>query len=90
MQAASFADAAVGGWQRKWPHYCRICGGWGGHTFYESHGLPGPAERLFDPCETVPSVETCHRCWCEGLDEEGNGPCKFCGWNYDDGLPEQV
>jgi len=73
-------------WRRKWPNACKVCHGWGGGTFYETHGLPGPAERITDACDSL--AETmCHRCGEHGLTEDSDGPCSFCGWNYNDGEP---
>ena len=41
-----------------------------------------------EPCEAL-EIGVCHRCGKPGLDAEtGEGPCKYCGWDYDDGLPE--
>jgi hypothetical protein len=75
----------------KWPNACKKCGGWGAHVFYESHGLPGIAEQLSDPCDdcTANDPVKCARCGAENtLSPDGDGPCKACGWNYDDGAPE--
>jgi len=80
-------------WKAKWPNYCRDCDGWGGSTFYESHGLPGPAERLIEPCECVMAEtdgpQKCPRCGELSLDNDGSGPCNNCTWDYDDGLIEE-
>lgn len=71
-------------WEAKWPAHCKDCGGWGGSTHYEMHGFNyGPGEQIFDVCE---ATTHCHRCGQDGLDDDLDGPCKFCGWNYDDGL----
>ena len=78
--------AAEAAWAEKWPNHCTNCGGWGGFSTPASYDGPGD----FDPCEPgedVP-IEKCHRCGELGLDEDGNGPCKKCGWNYDDGIPQ--
>lgn len=75
-------------WIAKWPGYCKKCLGWGGGTFYEHHDEGGP-EQLLDPCDREPYT-TCHRCGVPGtLSVDGEGPCKNCGWNYDDGLLEE-
>lgn len=72
-------------WRNRWPLHCRACDGWGGRTFLQSHG-PGPSEQLFDICGATEDIAMCHRCGVTGLDEDGNGPCTACGWNYDDGV----
>jgi hypothetical protein len=77
-------------WREKWPQHCKACHGWGGSSYTQSHpyGMGSAHETLFDPCEATERPETCHRCGLDGLDADGNGPCKHCGWNYDDGDPE--
>lgn len=79
----------AGEWHAKWPHACAHCKGWGLFYFTESHGFKhGPSEVLSDPCDALPPT-TCHRCGApDALGEDGEGPCKSCGWNYDDGQPE--
>lgn len=75
-------------WIEKWPLHCRACGGHGGSTHTEMHGFRyGAGEQIFDVCEELPA-EQCHRCGEHGLTEDGEGPCKSCGWNFDDGIPE--
>lgn len=76
-------------WLDKWPNHCPKCKGWGGKTFYEAHpyGSTTADEPMFDVCEELDDIHTCHRCGKDGLDEDGNGPCNFCGWDFDDGLP---
>lgn len=75
-------------WAAKWPHHCKKCNGWGGSSFTEMHGFThGSGEVLFDVCDDgEPTL--CHRCGAHGMQEDGTGPCKECGWNYDDGMPE--
>lgn len=75
-------------WAAKWPNHCTKCNGWGGFWFEERHGFShGAGEMLCDPCDAgEPTM--CHRCGEHGMDEDGNGPCKKCGWNCDDGMPE--
>src|SRR6185295_15546488 len=77
-------------WKAKWPRHCTLCGGWGGKTFYQSHG-PGPSEQMFDLCvhDQDEDFSLCHRCGENGLTEDGEGPCKSCGWDFDDGIPEE-
>jgi len=81
---------AAATWRARWPNHCKACGGWGGTTFNQTHpyGSTTTQEQIHDPCEATASVETCHRCGHDGLDADGNGPCKHCGWNYDDGEPQ--
>lgn len=75
-------------WKQKWPNYCVHCNGWGGSSYTEMHGFNyGSGETFCDPCEHL-ELTICHRCGEHGLTEDGGGPCKHCGWNYDDGLPE--
>jgi hypothetical protein len=75
-------------WRARWPKHCTKCGGWGGFTFYESHGMPGPGEQMFDECCAHDDLRTCHRCSELGLQEDGSGACSHCGWVYgEDGDP---
>ena len=76
-------------WQQAWPNHCKACGGWGGANINQSHpyGSGTATETLFDPCGAIENPATCHRCGQDGLSEDGEGPCKYCGWNYDDGDP---
>jgi hypothetical protein len=73
--------------QSKWPNYCRACGGWGGATDYQSvpWGSTTASTPIFEVCDALPETQ-CHRCGQHGLGEGGDGPCKVCGWDYDDGL----
>jgi hypothetical protein len=75
--------------RKKWPNHCTKCGGWGMHEFVEMHGFNhGCGEHMADPCECTEEGK-CARCGKENaLGEECEGPCKFCGWNYDDGLAQ--
>jgi hypothetical protein len=77
-------------WCTTWPNHCKVCGGWGTFTFYESHGFRcGGREQLTDLCERMPSERHCHRCAAaDALADDGAGPCSACGWNYDDGRAE--
>lgn len=77
-------------WTEKWPNYCRDCGGWGGFTIPGVYS--GPPERCypedFDLCNALPE-DRCHRCSGELQAQKDGvqpGPCKTCGWNFDDGL----
>lgn len=82
------AEAAA--WKAKWPGHCAACGGWGGSTFQQSHpyGMGSASETLFEPCDALPETQ-CHRCGEHGMQEGDDGPCIFCGWNADDGSPDQ-
>jgi hypothetical protein len=76
-------------WRAQWPNHCRACGGWGGHNYPAtgpSYSCGGEPEG-FDLCEELNDYQ-CHRCGAFGaLDDDRNGPCNKCGWNYDDGVP---
>ncbi len=84
-------DMRAATWRAMWPNHCKACAGWGGATFFQSHpyGMGSAQEQMFDPCEAPSSAAICHRCGEAGLTEDGEGPCKACGWNYDDGEPQQ-
>jgi hypothetical protein len=89
--AAQIALAAVE-WKAKWPNHCPACGGWGGITFHQSHpyGMGSASEQLFDECQAIENPTTCHRCGEDGLNEDGEGPCKACGWDFDDGVVQSI
>lgn len=76
-------------WREKWPNFCKSCRGWGGSVFYQSHpyGSTSAQEPLLELCDAIADPSICHRCQNAGLDEDGEGPCKACGWSYDDGEP---
>jgi hypothetical protein len=41
-----------------------------------------------DPCRECTEECICPRCGSrDALDEDGNGPCQVCGFNFDDGCP---
>lgn len=91
IEAQAKSDADNQEFTRRWPAFCRKCGGWGGSSYQESHGFKGGgSETIFDLCGAIEDVRVCHRCGCLGLNEEGEGPCSACGWNFDDGLQEVV
>jgi len=85
---AEAVNKAAAEWDQKWPDHCKSCNGWGGSVFYENHGLPGVGEAMFDECGAIEDLTICHRCGKHGLNEDGEGPCSECGWNYDDGKPQ--
>jgi hypothetical protein len=71
-------------WLRAWPKHCTVCEGAGAFHTPGSYWEP-PSD---EPCEHCTGQGICARCGAEdGLDEDGNGPCKVCGWNYDDQEP---
>ena len=93
--------AELSAWQSKWPEACEECGGWGGQSYSYDPSPAGvslaPGSMYeFDPCEAPGCVSEgfCARCGkptlseIPGVFEEGQGPCKNCGWNYDDGAPQ--
>jgi len=76
---------AIRAYRRRWPKFCRDCGGWGGWSI--AGGYDSPPD--YDACDVFEDERTCHRCGHPGLTEDdAEGPCAFCGWNYDDGCPE--
>jgi hypothetical protein len=87
---AEYADsvrAFNAAFARRWPAYCRACGGWGASSYEERHGFAGGgSETITDPCDAIADPRVCHRCGCLGLNADGEGPCSACGWNYDEGL----
>lgn len=88
-EAAAHVAELAKAWRERWPGHCKACSGWGGSTYTEMHGFNhGNGEQMMDPCDALPDVHTCHRCGASGLNDEGEGPCTACGWNYDDGEPE--
>lgn len=68
----------------KYPNYCKTCGGFGVHCWEERHDAGYPGEPMSEPCDACTGQGICARCGEKGLDEDGNGPCTHCGWNYDD------
>ena len=77
-------------WTRQWPKHCNKCGGWGVFTYEQGHpyGMTTAYETMTDPCDCTADGR-CARCGkADALGEECDGPCKFCGWNYDDGVHE--
>ncbi len=81
---------AYDAWTERWPNHCDHCRGVG--AFYDpGHFYQPPSE---DPCSSCTEVGLCARCGEPGLTDEergdtstGEGPCKACGWNYDDEQP---
>lgn len=83
--------AAEMAWCEQWPNYCKGCGGAGAFYDYGSRDEPPSS----DYCESCAGKCLCGRCGLPGLTNEengdetsGEGPCKLCGWNYDDIIPD--
>jgi hypothetical protein len=76
-------------WVAAWPNHCPHCSGWGHRAASQNHvyGSTTATESFTEPCQAIEDARTCHRCAAPGLDENGEGPCTACRWNYDDGLP---
>lgn len=80
---AAKAKAHNEAWRSKWPNHCTRCGGTGGQVMRNYPHAPDD----FDLCPRgEQNPELCHRCGQNGLNADAEGPCKFCGWNYDDAL----
>ena len=76
-----------------YPNHCINCEGWGGHAAREFRGMYGMSaayEDTFDTCPECVDKGKCPRCSTENaLNEDGEGPCPNCGWNYNcDGMPQ--
>lgn len=69
-------------YRRRWPGVCDECEGTGG---IETGGTQLDPPEFIWCAEDDP--ERCHRCGAKGLDDEAQGPCSECGWNYDDACP---
>lgn len=79
-------------WTDAWPNACDYCKGHGvffsgGGSFYDPPSM--------DPCDMCTDKGICARCGSPDLTSEergdsstGEGPCKACGWNYNDAEPE--
>lgn len=87
-------------YKEKWPNFCKTCGGAGEFHFTENGAPLGEGYwpmPMADPCEACTNQGICPRCGKEGLTNEekgdtstGDGPCKFCSWDYKDGgMPEE-
>jgi hypothetical protein len=72
-------------WRLRWPHACAGCRGAGGVAFAGTYHEPPD----FEFCGML-DVTTCHRCGRNGLNEDSEGPCTYCDWNYDDAEPEPI
>jgi hypothetical protein len=92
QQAQATREAERATYATLWPHYCRVCNGYGQVTdeFDPSPtgvGLSGRTMKSVDPCETCVECRVCPRCGMIGLGVDGEGPCSLCGFNFTDGLP---
>jgi hypothetical protein len=82
-------ESAQKAWQSRWPGHCVRCKGTGIHHLGEYY-LQG-AEL---PCAQCVCKGTCARCGTPEPSLVGLvcltrfGPCRACGWNHDDALPE--
>jgi hypothetical protein len=74
QEFAAHAAKVNAEWAERWPHYCKACGGWGGHWFGQSHpyGAGSAIEYIFDLCDALPP-EVCHRCGQVGIDPDDRG-----------------
>ena len=78
-------------WLATYPYYCKPCFGLGQVIEHNYPFEPDWAE----PCSACTEKGLCPRCGQAGLTsdpedlgiEVGVGPCTYCGWDYDDGLP---
>lgn len=69
---------------KRFPNYCRHCGGWGyiQDVTYHPFGDTFAQEVTTTLCEAL-DHDQCHRCGKHALvDDE----CTECGWSFDDGL----
>jgi hypothetical protein len=93
LKRAAASRAEHDAWVARWPKSCRTCRGWGaGRKHWTSED-----DYDVDPCPSCSEAGTCPRCGGPGLtsegrgdDSTGEGPCKLCGWDYDDGEPEVI
>ena len=90
MEMAAYEQIAKAAkeWVTKWPNHCQNCSGWGGWHIRATRWEPED----FDICTALPDG-SCHRCGARDAQEEAADgvcltPCKFCGWNFDDGAPQ--
>lgn len=83
-------------WVRKWPNYCRSCGGFGVNSWYENASPWGSGEnwpmQVTDVCPSCLEQGKCPRCgreaWTEEEVENESLTCMYCGW--DDEHPDAV
>jgi hypothetical protein len=80
------AEIEAKAWREKWPDACARCHGAG--AFYSGGNYWQPPD--VDICPRLENDETRTCCRCgqpDALDEDLNGPCRHCGWDYDDREP---
>ena len=79
----------VAAWKARWPNHCKACGGWG--VFQRADHEPNESgEITLKLCDALPPG-TCHRCGApDGIDAADglSRGCRYCGWDYDDGVPQ--
>lgn len=90
VRCADERGSLIAAYAETWPRHCQRCKGRGafGHTDMQT-GFPD-----VELCPVCAETGTCARCGEQGLtsedrgdDSTGDGPCKACGWNYDDAAP---
>lgn len=88
-------------WREQWPNHCKICHGAGMFVDYYDPSPSGIAMGAgsMESIELCSCTEhgLCARCMRLGLSCEdrgdsstGEGPCLFCGWNYNDQEPQRA
>jgi hypothetical protein len=90
--------AARATYQQRWPHHCRRCQGYG--QFIDRYDPSAAGVSLSsgymlgaEPCDACTEHNLCPRCMLLGLQlpseengyEYGKGPCRICGWDYEQG-----
>ena len=92
VEATERRQFSIDVWKKLWDNHCSLCLGRGGTD------MPGGRDSLsdYDPCACT-ERGICPRCGEPGLTSEergdastGEGPCRECGWNYDDACPEPL
>lgn len=83
LRKAAEVDQQIRDWETKWPNHCQKCHGRGGFFYPATREEPEST----DPCDcTLQGL--CPRCGITGLNEDGEGPCDNCSWDYDDARTE--
>lgn len=89
-------------WKKKWPKYCKSCGGWGGNYYsYDPSpagvGLSPGSMTDFITCEECLDKNICPRCHEDGvtiMPPSKDGlvvKCLNCGWDdYQEGCPHEI
>jgi len=68
-------------WKEQFPGFCPDCNGWGNETGEEQKITPE-----LQLCTGCTAINRCGRCGRETM-VNGMGPCSYCDWNHDDGVP---